>query len=139
MKSTFTVSSCITVKMQNEQIELLSLASLDDEAVLSFPLPDRIFGFHAQQAVEKLLKMLILANRRRHKFTHDIELLQEAAGELGEILPPAPFPIKQLTVFAVEVRYDLPKALTPVERDQIRETIRTLREHVHTRLVALNA
>jgi len=110
------------VKTQNEQIELLSLASLDDEAVLGFPLPDRIFGFHSQQAVEKLIKMLILATRHRHKFTHDIELLQEAAEELGEVLPPVPFPIKQLTAFAVEVRYDLPKDITPTERDQIRET-----------------
>jgi hypothetical protein len=42
------------------QIEELSLVSLDDESVLSFPVPDRIYGFHAQQAVEKLLKMLIL-------------------------------------------------------------------------------
>ena len=39
------------------QIELLSLASSDDESVLSLPLPDRVFGFHAQQAVEKQLKI----------------------------------------------------------------------------------
>jgi HEPN domain-containing protein len=125
--------------MQNEQIELLSLASSDDEAVLSFPLPDRIFGFHAQQAVEKLLKMLILANRQRHKFTHDIELLQDSAEALGEVLPQTPFPINQLTAFAVQVRYDTPRALTAAERDQIRETVRILREHVRARLIALNA
>ena len=125
--------------MRNEQIELLSLASPDDESTLSFPLPDRIFGFHAQQAVEKLLKMLILANRKRHKFTHDIELLQEAAEALGEVLPPTPFPIKQLSVFAVKVRYDIPGPLTPTDRDQIRDTVRILREHVDARLIALNA
>jgi hypothetical protein len=88
--------------MQNEQIELLSLASLDDESVLAFPVPDRIFGFHAHQAVEKLLKMLILGNRQRHKFTHNIRILSDHAEDLGEILPPLPFPIIELTDFAAE-------------------------------------
>ena len=69
------------------QIEELLLASLDDEAVLSLPLPDRIFGCHAQQAV----KMLILGNRQRHALIHDIEALRTAAEDLGERMPAIPF------------------------------------------------
>jgi hypothetical protein len=125
--------------MRNEQIELLSRLSSDDESVLGFPLPDGIFGFHAQQSVEKLLKMLILANRQRHKFTHDLKALREAAEELGEALPSTPYPIEQLTIFAVEARYDVPTSLSSIEREQVRETVRILREHVHARLVALDA
>jgi hypothetical protein len=49
--------------MENEQIDERSDASLDDEFVRSAPMPDRVFGFHAQQAIEKLLKMLVLGNR----------------------------------------------------------------------------
>jgi HEPN domain-containing protein len=121
------------------QIELLLLASLDDELVLYVQLPDRIFGFHGQQAVEKLLKMLILGNRQRHEFTHNIRALREAAEELGEVLPALPFPITELTDFAAEFRYTTPRVLTAIERDRIRETVRILRQHVDARLIALNA
>jgi hypothetical protein len=66
------------------QIEELLLASLDDEVVLSLPVPDRIFGFHGQQVIEKLLKMLILGHRQRHAFIHDISALRATAEGLGE-------------------------------------------------------
>jgi hypothetical protein len=121
------------------QIEELSQASSDDEAVLSLPVPDRIYGFHAQQAIEKQLKMLILGHRRRHAFIHDISALRSAVEDLGEKLPSLPFPVNQLTEFAGVFRYSTPRELTPVEREQILETIHILREHVHARLVALNA
>jgi len=131
------VWSYITVKMDNEQIEELSRASLDDEIVLSLPVPDRIMGFHGQQAVEKLLKMLILGHRQRHEFTHNITALRSAAENLDEILPILPFPISELTDFAAQFRHTSPRDLSPTERDQIRETVRILREHVHARLEAL--
>jgi HEPN domain-containing protein len=121
------------------QIELLSHASLDDETVLPLPVPDRVFGFHAQQAVEKLLKMLILAHRQRHEFTHSIRTLRDAAELLGETLPPLPFPIVELTDFAAEFRYGAPRVLTSAERDQIRETVQILRDFVNARLKAFNA
>jgi HEPN domain-containing protein len=121
------------------QIEELSQASSDDEAVLSLPVPDRIYGFHAQQVIEKQLKMLILGHRRRHAFIHDISALRNVVKDLGETLPPIPFQIDQLTEFAGVFRYSTPRSLTPVERDQILETVHILREYVHARLVALNA
>jgi HEPN domain-containing protein len=125
--------------MDNEQIEELSRASSDDEIVLSLPVPDRIFGFHAQQAIEKQLKMLILGNRKRHEFTHNIAALRAAAGNLGEILPDLPFPIADLTDFSAQFRYTSPRDLSPTERDQIRQTVRILREHVQARLAVLNS
>jgi len=125
--------------MENEQIDELSDASLDDEFVLSATMPDRVFGFHAQQAIEKLLKMLILGNRTMYEFTHDIERLQTKLVELGETIPPLPFPIVDLSDYAAQFRYSRPHALSSVEREHIRDTVRILREHVQTRLVALNA
>ena len=129
----------MTVNYKNPAIQELLDASSDHEFALSFPLPGRIFGFHAQQAIEKLLKVLILATCANHDYTHDIEILVESATRLGETLPRVEFPMNDLTDFAVEFRYMTPRALTPTERDQIRDTVRILREHVHTRLVALNA
>jgi len=55
-------------------IELLH-ASRDDEQNLAFPVNDRSFGFHAQQAIEKLIKTLIGGHAQRYTFTHDLEQL----------------------------------------------------------------
>ncbi len=40
-------------------IDQLLRASSDDEETLQFPLPDSSFGFHAEQAVEKLYKAIL--------------------------------------------------------------------------------
>ena len=51
---------------------------------------------------------------------------------------PTPFKFTELTEFAGVFRYSTPREFTSAERDQIRETVRTLREFVHARLQALN-
>jgi hypothetical protein len=122
-----------------ESIQVLLDASSDDEATLAFPLPSRIYGFHGQQAVEKLLKVLILVTGSNYDYTHDIEVLVQTVLSGGETVPGTPFPISDLTDFGVLFRYTEPRAVTSVEREQIRETVRILREHVHARLVALDA
>jgi HEPN domain-containing protein len=45
----------MTQALDQSIIELLH-ASRDDEETIRFDVNDRSFGFHAQQAVEKLLK-----------------------------------------------------------------------------------
>jgi hypothetical protein len=67
-------------------IELLN-ASRDDEQVFAFPVNDRTFGFHAQQAIEKLIKALIGGHSQRYAFTHDLEQLLAEVDALGERLP----------------------------------------------------
>ena len=71
----------------NPQIEAFLNASARDEQALAFELPDEIFGFHAQQAIEKLLRALITAHGERHPFTHNIEKLIDQLVALGESLP----------------------------------------------------
>jgi hypothetical protein len=44
----------------------------------------------------------------------------------------------ELTDFAAEFRYTASRDLTPTERDQIRESVRILREHVQARLAILD-
>jgi len=121
----------MTVNYKNPAIQELLDASSDDEFVLSFALPGRIFGFHAQQAIEKLLKVLILATGANHDYTHDIVILVESATRLGETLPQVEFPMNDLTDFAVDFRCMAPRVLSPTERGQIRDTVC---KHVHTRL-----
>ena len=47
---------------------------------------------------------------------------------------PTPFKFTELTEFAGVFRYSTPREFTSTERDQIRETVRILREFVNTRL-----
>ena len=61
--------------------------------------------FHAQQAVEKAIKAVLLSRQVEFPLTHDIEELLELAEESGFSLPE---PVKQagsLTPYAVETRY----------------------------------
>ena len=129
----------MTANPRMEPIRELLDASSDDEQTLTWPVPTRVFGFHGQQAVEKLLKVLILASGSNHEYIHDIEVLSTAVVTRGEIIPAVPFPLADLTDFAVIARYTASRDLTPTERDQIRESVRILREHVQARLEILDA
>jgi HEPN domain-containing protein len=122
-----------------EPIQELLDASSDDEQTLSVPVAGRIFGFHAQQAIEKLLKAWIVGTGTNHEYTHDLDILARTVTTLGETMPTLTFPISELTDFGVLFRYTAPRDLSADEREQIRDTVRILREHVHVRLAALNA
>ena len=78
-----------------------------DEAILSFDkVSDSILGFHAQQAVEKLLKALLTELQIRYERTHDLEDLRLLLERHGEKLPTITVALKNLTEFAVDYRYD---------------------------------
>ena len=124
---------------KNPYITTLLQASARDERSLQFDLDSEVFGYLAQQAVEKLLKVLILVTGSNYEYTHDVEVLVQSVISGGETVPFTPFPIVDLTDFGVLFRYTEPKQLTAAEREQIRATVRILRQHVDARLVALNA
>jgi hypothetical protein len=90
-------------------IELLN-ASRDDGATLDLPVADRIFGFHAQQAVEKLLKALIGAHAEKYKYTHDLAELVRHCSALGDQVALTQTTIDELIDFAVVWRYQEPAA-----------------------------
>ena len=69
-------------------------------------LPD-IAAFHAQQAVEKALKALLVAISRRPPKTHDIDYLADQLEKAG-IKIPMREEISSLTLYAVEARYPGP-------------------------------
>jgi HEPN domain-containing protein len=84
--------------------------------------PDEEWGFTAQQAVEKLLKVQIVLRDERPPFTHMLNVLAELAGvELDPLL-------LALQPYAVEARYEEGPFPLPASRMGILAAIEQLRD-----------
>jgi hypothetical protein len=122
------------------QTEVLMIMASEDEAALyATGNPDAVLGFHAQQAVEKLLKALISARLVPFELTHNLERLAKVLRDLGETLPATPIALPDLNDFAVEYRYDLLFQHAAPSQADLRTTVRLIREHVVARIAALSA
>lgn len=66
---------------------------------------DAIFGFHAQQAVEKAAKAWLLAVGIVPSWTHNLHVLLEQLTERAPESAPLSKGLAQLTAFAVQFRY----------------------------------
>ena len=91
---------------------------------------DRVFGFHAQQAVEKALKAWLLGLGHSHSFTHDLSLLLHELKQAGVVVHPyAKF--LDLTSYAVRFRYDqIPIDDEPLDRTELLDDVQALAAHV---------
>lgn len=88
----------------------------EDEALLErivadAGIADALFGFHAQQAVEKYLKAVLATEQERPQRTHDLGVLAEQCAEAGHILSESLRGVVELSQYAVRERY--PMALVP--------------------------
>ena len=79
-------------------------------------IADAILGFHAQQAVEKALKALLVDHGWELRRTHDLRFLLEQAAALDIELPEPVASAGWLTPWAAELRYD-EFADDPLSRD----------------------
>jgi hypothetical protein len=112
----------------------------EDEAALQVDgNPESVLGFHAQQAVEKLMKALLSSLSVPFELTHQLGRLQTALEAAGETLPATPLPLDELNDFAVVYRYDLLFQLAAPDIAELIETGRLIREHVVARIAALAA
>ena len=84
--------------------------------------PDEEWGFTAQQAVEKLLKVRIVLRDERPPFTHGLNLLMELAGVNLDPL------LLALQPYAVEARYEEGPFPLPASREGILKAIERLRD-----------
>jgi HEPN domain-containing protein len=96
---------------------------------------DAIFGFHAQQAIEKALKAWLSLRRRRYPFTHNLRallaLLEEEGCDAGRFMH-----VLRYSVFAIQFRYE--EAVPVVEsldREAAIADAKAVVEHV-ARLIA---
>lgn len=120
-----------------KQVDLLLAKASQDEYVLDKLLPDpdaplEIFGFHAQQAAEKLLKAVLALRGIAYPRTHRLAELIDLARARGLDLPDHLEEVRHLTPFAVEFRYDpLPEeSEDPLDKPATRELIGSLRSWV---------
>ncbi len=67
--------------------------------------PDEVIGFHAQQAVEKLLKAVLAFASVRYRRTHDLELI-DLLRENGPSFSEALEDVRRLNPFAAAFGYD---------------------------------
>jgi hypothetical protein len=121
------------------QVQVLLIKAAQDEAVLhGSGSSDEILGFHAQQAVEKLMKALLSQVGIVFERTHVLGRLETALIAAGESSPVCPLPLSQLNEFAVNYRYDyLPETVCPSRKELI-ETVGLWRDHVYARVTALS-
>lgn len=68
-------------------------------------IADEIVGFHAQQAVEKLLKAMLVFDGVRVRRTHDLAELSDLLTDHGRPIPVAVEAVTDLSPFAVDYRY----------------------------------
>ena len=95
----------------DEQAVRLRRKAAGDEAAMTALLgvssvPDEVIGFHAQQAVEKLLKALLSHRRVAFRRTHDLTELLDLLAADGVAIPPEIAEVRRLGPYAAEFRYE---------------------------------
>jgi HEPN domain-containing protein len=83
----------------------------DDEAALRAlsehpEVPDEVVGFHAQQAVEKQIKAVLMAHAIRFDKTHELSYLVGLIEENKIDAPPALEEAEMLTDWTVDFHYE---------------------------------
>ena len=74
-----------------------------------------IFGFHAQQAVEKAAKAWLIVLGQAPPWTHDLNLLLGQLQARGVLAPNLVDGLARLTAFAVRFRYGPPSTVPAID------------------------
>ena len=100
-------------------------AWIDSEAI-----SDDIFGFHAQQAVEKFLKAWLLFLGAKSAKKHDLRLLCLLVSEAGADVPDCFTALINLTDFATVFRYEIYDYSASFDRREILNNVQSCADHV---------
>lgn len=118
--------------MKPDQPEMLLRKARQDQLVLERLLEDRdvdddTLGFHAQQAVEKLLKAVLASRGVEYPRTHNLRVLIELLAKDGIQMPEELSQIARLTQFGTTFRYDAIQSVAVGERAKWLDWVRVLR------------
>lgn len=111
----------ILLRKASQDIYVLERLSADPAT------PDEILGFHAQQAVEKMLKAALTNRAIRYGRTHDLTVLVELLHQHQFSFPADLEEVKQLTPYAAEFRYTELPAQPPFDRSWALDTVRRVK------------
>ena len=115
------------------QKDLKALRGMQDAETFE----EEIFGFHAQQAVEKTLKAWLSARGRLYPRSHDLEALIALLAEAGETVPEHFRLLIPLTDYAVQLRYAAFEDMgDPLDRPETVRQVKELIEYVQAVLPA---
>ncbi len=92
---------CALLLVDASKRDVEALRGMSDATVFA----DEIFGFHVQQAAEKLLKAWIALSGESYPLTHDLELLFNLLQGLG-IATSGFAALIEYTPYAVQFRYE---------------------------------
>lgn len=124
-----------------DHARLLVAKAAEDQYVLERLIddvnaPGAAIGFHAQQAVEKLLKAVLTSRSVRYGRTHDLGQLLDLIDQQGITAPPQADKLPRLTPYAAEFRYDqLPPEAEdsrPFDYSWLVDCVRQVRDWVQT-------
>lgn len=100
------------VLARKAQDDARAMKLLASEAEIS----DEIVGFHAQQAIEKWLKSVMMLHGMEEARIHDLGRLLEILEQAAIDLPPAADRLDDLSIYAVPLRYADLLDLEPLDR-----------------------
>lgn len=114
---------------------MLFRAAERDIAALRFmrdseQIPDEVFGFHVQQAAEKMLKAHLAMLGKQYPLTHNLEALLDLLAE--HEFTSEPFrELVEYTPYAVEFRYQgVGPDVEAIDREETLRLVETLREQI---------
>ncbi len=114
-------------------LQLWEMAGRDLKALQSMrdgkQFSDEVFGFHAQQAIEKALKVWMAVRHLTYPRSHDFGILIRNLEETGEnrtFLPD----LEDYTIFAVQYRYEAYDETDDLDREDAISNASALLAHV---------
>ena len=124
---------------QRELVQILLHKAAQDEAVLAELLPnpkfdDETVGFHAQQAVEKLLKAWLAHLGVDYPKMHRLETLVDLLAASGAAVPASFSDLGRLTPFGTVFRYDDLPFSGEVGRAGLLRRVRDVRAFVESQI-----
>jgi HEPN domain-containing protein len=113
--------------------QLLDMAKKDHSALShmldSENFSDEVFGFHAQQTIEKALKAWIALRGLTYPKSHDVSALVKILRDEGQDLSRFPN-LEDYTVFAVQYRYEAYDDDDEIDRGEAVEKTQQFLSHV---------
>ncbi|MDX1605186.1 MAG: HEPN domain-containing protein [Candidatus Competibacterales bacterium] len=119
---------------------MVAMAGEDLQAIRYMDDPEKfaesVFGFHCQQAVEKLVKAWLSMAGVSVPRTHDLRALFRLIEDLDAGQVERFIDLVDLTDYAVQFRYQTPLDLQPLDRSALVASIHALYRHVDGLLTA---